>query len=391
MSERSGWASPDSWGRPAETAAPAPDAPPPHAPGPPAAGSPPGPQAPASQAPGWQAPPGWGGEQSGPPPYGGWGAPRPPEVKPGVVPLRPLGLGEILDGAVGILRRYPRPALGLSALVALVTTLLNLVLVLTAFQPFLDLDPATLESGSTEDLEGALGGVAAGSGATALVSLVANVVLTGVITAVVGKAVLGQPLTIGQAWQQVRPRLLPLLGLAVLVPLIVGAVVVAGVAVAVALVALGGGWLAVVAVPLGLAAVLAGVFLYVRLSLAASALVLERVGVRASMRRSSLLVKRDWWRVFGILLLTLVISQSVSAILQLPFQASAGLPGFGGFEEVSTGELIVSSIGSAIALTLVAPFTAGVRALLYVDRRMRAEGLDVQLAASAGAPPAPGA
>jgi hypothetical protein len=316
-----------------------------------------------------------------------------------VVPLRPLGLGEILDGAVGILRRYPRPALGLSALVALASTLLNVVLLLTAFQPLLDFDPATLERGDSAELEGAIGGLAAGGGATLLVGLVANVVLTGVITAVVGKAVLGQPLTIGQAWRQVRPHLLPLLGLAVLVLVIVYAVLVVGITVGVVIIALGGAVFALIGVPLILLSAAAAVYLYIRLALAPSALVLEHIGIRASLRRSAVLVKGDWWRVLGILLLTLVISQFVSAIVQLPFQAAGFLPGFGGgFEEVSTGELIVSSIGSGIALTLVAPFTAGVRALLYVDRRMRAEGLDVALAATAsggaagggGAPPPTG-
>ncbi|HSK58429.1 MAG TPA: hypothetical protein VK935_05175, partial [Actinomycetospora sp.] len=70
------------------------------------------------------------GQQPAPgvPPYGRpqapWGS-RPVDDKPGVVPLRPLGLGEVLDGAVSVLRRYPRPSLGLAALVALVSTVCN--------------------------------------------------------------------------------------------------------------------------------------------------------------------------------------------------------------------------------------------------------------------------
>ena len=43
--------------------------------------------------------------------------PAPP--KPGVVPLRPLGLGEILDGAVQTIRLNPKVMLGLSAIVNL--------------------------------------------------------------------------------------------------------------------------------------------------------------------------------------------------------------------------------------------------------------------------------
>ena len=38
---------------------------------------------------------------------------------------------------------------------------------------------------------------------------------------------------------------------------------------------------------------------------------------------------------------------------------------------------------AGIAQALTAPFSSGVSALLYIDRRMRAEGLDVSLAAAA--------
>ena len=51
-----------------------------------------------------------------------WGWAPPPVVKPGVIPLRPLGVGEILDGAVTTIRRNPAPMLGLSAIVAVITS-----------------------------------------------------------------------------------------------------------------------------------------------------------------------------------------------------------------------------------------------------------------------------
>ena len=352
-----------------------------------------GPPSPSEPPPGQQGAPAYGAQPppygAQPPPYGGWGG-RPPDLKPGVVPLRPLGLGEILDGAVGILRRYPRPALGLSALVALVSTLVNILFLVTAFDPFLQLDPAQIESGDTEALEGALGGLAAGGLLTVLVSLLSGVVLSGVITVVVGRAVLGQPLTVGEAWSAVRPHLLRLLGLALLVLVMCfGVIVVAAVAAGV-LAAAGGNGTLFIGVPLVLAGIAAAIYLYYRLALAPCALVLERVGIRTSLRRSGVLTKRDWWRVFGILLLTTLIASSVGFVLQLPFQFGDGLGAFSGdLDGLSTSALVLSSIGGGIALTLTAPFSAGVRALLYVDRRMRAEGLDVALAASAtgAAPP----
>ena len=141
-----------------------------------------------------------------------------------------------------------------------------------------------------------------------------------------------------------------------------------------------------IAVPVVLAGIALTVYLYCRLSLAPSVALLEQAGVRTSLQRSGVLVRRSWWRVCGILLLTVLIGSFVAQIAQVPFLLFGALPnGFSGLTDptASTGLLILTSIGSGFAQTIVGPFTAGVRALLYVDRRMRAEGLDVALTAAA--------
>jgi len=109
--------------------------------------------------------------------------------------------------------------------------------------------------------------------------------------------------------------------------------------------------------------------------------------VRQALRRSGVLVRRSWWRIFWILVLTVVIASFVSQVLRIPFVIFGG--GATGLSRLTdptgagTATLVLSYIGAGVAQTIVAPFTAGVRALLYVDRRMRAEGLDVALAAAA--------
>ena len=387
MSEPGGWNAPDGWGGPSQPA------PPPYG----------QPGQPAGQGPQHATPP-YGSQPppygSQPPPYGSqpppWGY-RPPEVKPGVVPLRPLGLGELLDGAVQVVRRYPRPALGFAAVVAVVTTLINTLLMVTAFEPFFNLDTTALEVGDTAALQDAFGGALVGGALTLVLGLLSGTVLTGALTAVVGKAVLGEPFSAGELWRQVRPVLLRLVGLALLVLLLVYGVFFAALAVGVALVAAAGPVGLVGALPLWLVAAAAMVYTYVRLALAPCVLVLERAGIATSLRRSGALVKGDWWRLLGILLLTAVIGGFVSSLLQIPFSVlGAGSPGalFDPNADVLAAQpLIVGAIGTVMTTTLVAPFTAAVTALLYVDRRMRAEGLDVQLTASAAGstPGAPGA
>src|SRR5215472_1635904 len=68
--------------------------------------------------------PGYG--PSLPPIGGGWAAPAP---MPGGVPLRPLGVGEILSGAFTLIRRNPVATLGLAAIIetlsGIITTALS--------------------------------------------------------------------------------------------------------------------------------------------------------------------------------------------------------------------------------------------------------------------------
>ena len=66
--------------------------------------------------------PGWGGGQ----PHGSWGRP-PAAAKPGVIPLRPLGVGEILDGAVSTLRAHWRTVLGVTITVSVISQICNIL------------------------------------------------------------------------------------------------------------------------------------------------------------------------------------------------------------------------------------------------------------------------
>src|ERR1700712_1015477 len=75
----------------------------------------------------------------GPPPW----PPGPPVHQPGVVPLRPLNLGDLFGGATLTIRRNPGATVGLAALVTLafmsVPIVVPLVLGLTDSLPSLDL------------------------------------------------------------------------------------------------------------------------------------------------------------------------------------------------------------------------------------------------------------
>ncbi|HEX5495203.1 MAG TPA: hypothetical protein VFX70_11585 [Mycobacteriales bacterium] len=304
----------------------------------------------------WAAPdPAVGGRSVGPARYPGTDRPdrRVPvsgtAVTPGSVPLRPLELGDILDGTFATIRRNPRATLGLSAL--LVTGQELLVLAAQALTG--GLPTATFGSGEDTfglpDLGTAIGFV---------ISAVVGAVLGGMIVVVVSEDVLGRRTTAGQVWRRVRPR--------------TGALLVAAVLVGV-LPYLG---LALLVVP--------GVLVWGGWALTTPALVLEGLGPFRAVRRSWRLVRPAFGRVWAVRALSVLLGDIMRLLVAVPFAlvatGSAVLTGAGQGAPLPGYALALVALGAIVAGTLVEPFVAGVSALLYVDRRMRAEGLDIVIA-----------
>lgn len=343
------------------------------------------------------APQGWGAPPpppQGPPGWGNWGPP--PAAKPGVIPLRPLGVGEILDGAVSTARAHWRTVLGISLAVAVMIQLVSTVATgiwLRDNSGFEALQ--TGETPTNEELRDALSGTTNALGFEMLATLVGTVIATAMLTVVVSRAVLGRQVSLGEAWRDSRGLLPRLLGLTLLVGLIVTAAVTVGVLPGILLSATGSLPAGIGLFFLGgLAGTVVAVWLWVRYCLSAPALMLERQGVIAAMRRSARLVRGSWWRIFGIQLLTFVLVMMVGMIIQLPASLLApvlggnGLDSFvsGGPVEMSWTYLAVVGIGAVLASTITLPLSAGVTALLYMDQRIRREALDLELARAAGVP-----
>ncbi|MFC8200769.1 glycerophosphoryl diester phosphodiesterase membrane domain-containing protein [Streptomyces sp. NPDC057298] len=369
------------------------------------------PQAPPPPGPGWggQPPSGPGGYAGtggyggygGPGGYGygqgpgghpGWGGP-PPAAKPGVIPLRPLGVGEILDGAVSTMRTHWRTVLGISLTVAVFTQIAVILLQGFVLDDSASADTLNDPSATAGELTRALGDTLLNSGVVLLITLLGTIVATALLTTVTSRAVLGKSVTTAEAWQDARPQLPKLIGLTFLLPLIAVATAAAGTLPGV-LVGLAGGGDGAVALAVfgGLAASLVALWLMIRFSLASPALMLEKQSVLKSLSRSAKLVRGSWWRVFGIQLLATIIANIVASIIVIPFALIASAlsgDGVGGFLNSGTGDLgwtflIVSGVGSVIGAMLTFPITAGVTVLLYIDQRIRREALDLDLARAAG-------
>lgn len=358
----------------------------------PAGPPPPGYPPPAYRQP--QPSPGYGypppGYRAYPPPgYQGYPPPGYPQaLKPGVIPLRPLSLSDIFNGAVGYVRMNPKASLGLTTVIVVAAQILAVVLQAVVISATGGLTPTFDESGdelSTTALVGSsLSGIT-GAVATGL----SAILLSGLLTVVVGRAVFGAGITIGEAWQRVRGRLLALFGFTALESLgaiVLGAVVV-GVIVGVAVGA--NGWAAfVVGAPLVLALVAALVYLGTMLSFAPTLIVLERLSVIPAVKRSFALIKKDFWRVLGIRLLSMLVAGMIAGAVSIPFSFGGQMLLVGSYSASNAIiALILTSIGGAIGQIITAPFNAGVVVLLYTDRRIRAEAFDLVLQSGAATPP----
>ena len=359
--------------------------PPPAGYGPPPGYGPPGGYPPPGYVPPGYPPPGYAPPGYGPP---GYGPPVAPALKPGVIPLRPLSLSDIFNGAVAYIRANPKATLGLTTVVVVVAQLLALILSVGPLAFTGKLQPSLSgEEVSPGVMLGSSASSIAGAGATWL----SSILLSGMLTVVVGRAVFGTSITISEAWQRLRPRLWALIGFTVLE--VVGAVVLVAVVVLIisgVAVAAGGVAAAIAGVPLLLALIVGLVYLGTMLSFAPSVIVLERLQIIPAISRSFKLVRNDFWRVLGIRLLGGIVAAVIAGAVTVPFS-------FGGQILLVSGSstltaliaLVLLSIGSAIGQIITAPFSAGVVVLLYTDRRIRAEAFDLVL--QTGAAFGPGA
>src|ERR687896_500893 len=217
----------------------------------------------------------------GPPP-GGWLGTDRAELLGGDIPLRPLGVAEILDGAIVNIRHNPRGVLGLSLAITTVVQVLQSLITYFLIGDYArdEITPVPIMRSLGAQLTVSLLGL--------LMSAYAVLLLAGMLGPAVGRTLFGLPAAPGQVWRDARPGL-PRLA--------------------------------------GVATIFMGFF-----------------------------------------------------ALRIPFVV-AEFVFFG--TELSGGEvflqLILDTAGRIVSWTLTIPFDAGVIALLYVDRRMRREGFDLEL------------
>ena len=262
------------------------------------------------------------------------------------LPLRPLGVGELLDSAVRLVRHNARTAFSLSFPFAVVRAALVALLAYNSVgSPNFAIVQLLLQLA---------------------VAALFGTALTGLLAPAFTGEFRGRRYTAGECLRAVGRSGWALAGLCLLVA---GAQEVG-----VVLAYVGGAWL------WGIWAV------------AAPASVVERLGPRRALGRSFELVRTEFWHTWGIRTLRVVLTYTLGLFITLPFTAlaaflsSSALLSNSGPSIHNPGVYVaVVAIGTLISTTVMTPIGSAVDALLYLDLRMRREGMDLVMAL----PPAP--
>lgn len=315
--------------------------------------------------------------------------------KPGIIPLRPLSIGDIYQGAFAAIKTNARTMFGFTAallgvvLVISIATnyaIINLVLpnYLSPSSPYAAV--FTSLSGSFSQLGGSL------------LQVLATVLLSGLIVVAVSRSVLGRVASSKEVWERTKSKFLPLIGLNIITSIISGLMMIIGIVVFFVLLASAASTaktdreflqdLGVSLVGLLILMVISALvssYLSIKFSVASPAMVLENLGVFAAIGRSWSLTRGNFWRLFGINILTAIITSMVAGIFVGIADALGAIfivVGSSSPEDVIASlntTYILVMVMSTIAQLLILPFTSSVNALLYIDLRMRKEGLDVEL------------
>ena len=284
--------------------------------------------------------------------------------------LRPLGFGEILDGAFTLYRRN----FATFALTALIPTAVVVV-------GFVVLGGSMFAGMASQDPTAMLGAFMGVGLLVMAVTVVAFLVMYGALTHEAAQAYTGQPTSLGdgmRAGLRAAPRLLGA-GIVAVVGIVVAMIVLSLVmGVLIAILGQLGGALAVLGSVLMVCAMIAAYGSIIALLFAVlPAIVVEGAGPIRALERSVELARGSIPRILGVMLVTLLITY-------LPMIAIMWMTG--GFAQMANPgalptptQFITQQVLTLGVSVFTSPFMMAVIVLLYFDRRVRTEALDVQM------------
>lgn len=323
-----------------------------------------------------------------------------PAPRPGLIPLHPLGFGTLLGKAFAALRHNPKVLFGFAVVVQLVVVIVTAALLgAVMVGAFSRLN--TLRQGSDEFLTILIGStalVAVAGIAISLGSVAFSALVQGVVASDVAAAVLGDKATLGALWRRVRPVAWRLIGYALLLGVAVSALLLLLAAVTFGGIGALGGYseaslaiATVVAILAFLGALPLGIWLNTKLLLVPSVLVLERATIRGAIVRSWRLTRGRFWVAFGVTALIGLIMGLAAQVVGMPASMLSSLfipviAPTGTNDASAIAGFVLAILVPQLLIIVIQAIAAVVQAtgatLVYLDCRMRHEGLDQDLLAA---------
>ncbi|MEI3844142.1 MULTISPECIES: hypothetical protein [unclassified Microbacterium] len=323
-----------------------------------------------------------------------------PAPRPGLIPLHPLGFGTLLGKAFAALRHNPKVLFGFAVVVQLVVVIVTAALLgAVMVGAFSRLN--TLRQGSDEFLTILIGStalVAVAGIAISLGSVAFSALVQGVVASDVAAAVLGDKATLGALWRRVRPVAWRLIGYALLLGVAVSALLLLLAAVTFGGIGALGGYseaslaiATVVAILAFLGALPLGIWLNTKLLLVPSVLVLERATIRGAIVRSWRLTRGRFWVAFGVTALIGLIMGLAAQVVGMPASMLSSLfipviAPTGTNDASAIAGFVLAMLVPQLLIIVIQAIAAVVQAtgatLVYLDCRMRHEGLDQDLLAA---------
>jgi len=299
------------------------------------------------------------------------------------------------------MRRNPAPTFGLSVLLYGFVTIIYLAF-FGAVLAYGFSRIASVSGTSDEDavISGTIGLVLLSMLVPIALAVVAAGLLQGIIALEVSRATLGEKLKVRGLWRLAKGRVGALLGYTLLLTLVLIVFLLLGSGIS--FLAFGGVGSAFVENenPVGAllgaigvtflvvaAFVVIGAWIGTKLSLVPTAIVLERLSIRASIARSWSLTRGHFWRTLGTQLLISVIISTASSLITTPISFIGGIAM--GLINPNNDEATAAVTAIALALLIgILSIVVGAiglvmqsaaYTLIYIDIRMRKEGLDLEL------------
>jgi len=308
-----------------------------------------------------------------------------PQVQ-GVIDLRPMDAGDVLDGTIRVYRANPWVLIGIYAVIASVPIYFQQAagqyftyVTLRVMQKFADEGIEALNALQTTDFYASLGVM---GGALVLSFFVAPLAQAAMVYAV-SETILGRAVGVFECIGKILPRAWTIIGAYLLLGLIV---LVPYIPIVLFFTMISGDprlyeEAFALFIPAFILAVFVLLYIWIKLLFIPQAVVLDDVGAVRAFGRSYSLTGGYWWRIFGIYMLVVLIVGIIAGLLEQGVKiADLGFRMVPGMSEL--GVAASSGVLLTMITLVIQPLTVIATTLLYYDLRVRKEGFDLLVLAA---------